>query len=916
MKLGPLKVALRIARRDALRAKGRSALVIAMISLPVLGVAGADIVYRSGQLAPAERVERLLGGADALVTAYEPGSTVEQLPFAEDGTLALGVRPGQAPTAEQTRSTGADPAALLRELLPGATLLPAASGLNASAGSPNGLLRTATAEADLTDPVWKGRLNLVEGRAPSAPHEAAVTREFLTESGLRLGDTTTLKGLEKTPFRVTGVVEHPGDLAKVEIVGRPGEVLAQLVAAAPAAAKPPTGAGERSTPGKPAWLLRLPGEKALGWESVKELNRYGFSATSRAVALDPPADSQVPYHSHAPLRFDSGGALRSGSTVVVATVAGMALLEVALLAGPAFAVGARRSRRQLALVGASGGDRGHIAAVVLGSGVVLGTVGAVAGVVLGTGLVAALRPWIEETAGTRFGHFGLEAPDLLAIALVGVVTALLAAALPALQAARQSVAAGLTGRDTVKPPSRWTTAAGLVLFVAGAATALLAVGTDDGTGRGLPVFAGLDAQTLMVLAGSAVAELGLLALTPLLIALCGRLARFLPLGGRLALRDSARHRGRTAPAIAAVMAAVAGSVAVGLYTASSDARDAAAYRPHSPVNSVSLGVLTDSPQLPRLRAAIEQDLPDLGERADLGAAVYSWCAECSSNVTVKDGLGRGPRPLVVGDAVALRNAFAVRDAAAEQALAAGKAVVFDRAQLSGDKVLLQLTGGFTAPPQPGVNPTQEVREIAVDAVLVDNPAAARYGAAVVSPRTVTDLHLTVKPTGSVWLPATAPDRKATQRAEATADLILPTASFDVERGFSSKSDLPTLALTGFAALVVLGAACIATGLAAADSRRDQATLAAVGAPPGIRRSLSGIQCALIAVLGAALGTVNGFVPAVALLKARAVDYPGATDPIVVPWADIALTTLAVPLVAGLLAVLFTRSDTPLTRRLG
>lgn len=914
MKLGPLKVALRIARRDALRAKGRSALVIAMISLPVLGVAGADIVYRSGQLAPAERVERLLGGADALVTAYEPGSTVKQLPFAEDGALAIGVRPAQGPTPEQARSAGADPAALLKELLPGATLLPAAAGLNASAGSPNGLVRTETSEADLADPVWKGRLDLVEGRAPNAAHEAAVTREFLAESGLRLGGTTTLKGLEKTPFTLTGVVEHPDDLAKVDFVGRPGEVVAPLAAAAPAAAKPPTGAGDRSTPGKAAWLLRLPAGTTLDWEGVKKLNQYGFTATSRAVALDPPPASQVSYQR---MDFGSSSPLRSDKAVVVGTVAGMALLEVALLAGPAFAVGARRSRRQLALIGASGGDRGHIAAVVLGSGLVLGAVGAITGVALGTGLVAVTRPWIEETGGSRFGHFGLQAPDLLAIAVVGVVTALLAAALPALQAARQSVTAGLTGRDTVKPPSRWTTAAGIVLFVSGAAVALLAVGTNDGTGRGIAVFAGLDRMTLTVLAGSATAELGLLALTPVLIALCGRLARFLPLGGRLALRDSARHRGRTAPAIAAVMAAVAGSVAIGLYTASSDAMDAASYRPHSPINSVSLGVLTDSPQLAQVRAAIEQDLPELGERADLSTAVYSWCAECSSNVTVKGNHGGfGSRPLVVGDAAVLHNAFAVRDPAAEQALAAGKAVVFDRSLLSGDKLVLQLTGGFVAPPQPGANPTQDVREIPVDAVVVENPTAARYGAGVIGSRTITGLGLTTRPSGSVWLPSTAPDGKAAQRAAATADRILPSALLDVERGFQPKSDLTTTALTGFAALVVLGAACIATGLAAADSRRDQATLAAVGAPPGIRRTLSGIQCALIAVLGAALGTVNGFVPAVALLMARDVANRAGSSTIVVPWADIALTTLAVPLLAGLLAVLFTRSDAPLTRRLG
>ncbi|WP_406196258.1 FtsX-like permease family protein [Kitasatospora sp. NBC_01560] len=912
MKLRSLKVALRIARRDALRAKGRSALVVAMVALPVLGVAGADVVYRSGQLTPAERAERLLGGADAYVTAYAPGSTVHQAPFAEDGAYAVAPRQDQAPTPEQARGATSVPADLLTELLPGAVLLPAGPGPTASAASRDGLLQTDTAEADLADPVWKGRITLVDGRAPKAAHEAAVTRAFLRESGLGLGSTTTLKGLEKTPFTLTGVVEHAGDLDKVEFVGRPGEVTAPLAALAPAA-KLPTGVSEQAAD-KASWLVRLPAGKTMDLAAVRRLNAYGFTATSRAVAIDPPAGAAADYDRSAGLTDST----RRDTAVVVAVVAGMALLEVALLAGPAFAVGARRSRRQLALLAAGGGSRGHVASVVLGAGLVLGLTGAAAGVALGTGLVALLRPWIEETAGSRFGHFGLQLTDLVAIGAVGLATALLAAALPALQAARQSITAGLNDRDTIKPPSRRTTALGAVLFVAGAATALLAVGTGDGTGRGIPVIAGLDRMTLMVLAGSVAAELGLLALTPVLIALFGRLARHLPLSGRLALRDSARHRGRTAPAVAAVMAAVAGSVAVGLYTASTEARDRESYRPFTPVNAVTLAVTPDDPQLPRLRSAVEQDVPGLGERADLSQAFYSWCKECSSQVTVKGTGGglHGKNTLVVGDAAVLRNAFALRDPAAEQALAAGKAVVFDAGRIHDGKVLLQLTGGFTGGAQPGSAPTQEVKELGVDAVLIDNPDAARYGAGVVGAAAMERLGLSVRPVGAVWLPATAPDHRAEQRAAATADRLAPMAQFDVERGFRPKSDLPSLALTGFAGVVVLGAACIATGLAAADSRRDRATLAAVGAPPGIRRRLSGVQCALIALLGAVLGTVNGFVPAIALLKVKAVDYPGVTNPVVVPWTGIALTALVLPLLAGLLAALFTRSRLRLTRRLG
>lgn len=47
--------ALRIARRDAWRAKGRSALVLAMLALPIIGVSAADLTLRSAELSPSSR---------------------------------------------------------------------------------------------------------------------------------------------------------------------------------------------------------------------------------------------------------------------------------------------------------------------------------------------------------------------------------------------------------------------------------------------------------------------------------------------------------------------------------------------------------------------------------------------------------------------------------------------------------------------------------------------------------------------------------------------------------------------------------------------------------------------------------------------------------------------------------------------
>jgi putative ABC transport system permease protein len=935
------RAALRIARRDALRAKGRSALVLAMIALPVLGVAGADVVYRSAELDPGEQVVRQMGRADALLQMGQRGQTALQSPDAGEtswgGTSDDPAAKKRDLTPEEKRSRDTDPAALAAALLPRGTMfVPVVNGPRASATTKDGRLGVDTAEADLSDPVWNGRLDLVGGRPPAAADEVAATRAFLDQAGLHLGDTTAFSGLAGRRFTVTGIVEDPSDLHGTTVVGRPGALVDAL------------DKGEAS--GRGSWLVRLPAGASLDWPQVLELNKYGFTAASRTVMLDPPARAQVPYYVWEDAHGGGYRSLDSTALVVLGTVVGMALLEIVLLAGPAFAVGARRSRRQLGLLAAGGGDRSHIRAVVLGGGVVLGIAGAVVGVVLAVGLVAVLQPWAEETAGRRFGHFDLHPLDLLGVAAIGLVTGLLAAVVPAFQAARQDVVEALTGRGSVKPASRKLALAGLVMVGSGAALALL--GTATGT-----VW-----RTAAVLGGSAVAELGMIACTPLLIGLFGRLGRHLPLSPRLALRDAVRHRGRTAPAVAAVMAAVAGAVAVGIYSASADQEQREGYHAVLPGGAVMVntygGQGTDGPDVAALRSAVERSVPDLGKRADLYGTTYGkgcntprgcgWFGvqipkenRCPSDdpdngarqydLAEVQRLQRedprckrneseayfGDSPVPAGDATLLANMFDVQDPAAAQALAAGKAVVFDRKYLKDGRITLDLSMSPTEEEtarDPQARPV--VEHVVVDAVLVHAGTASAQ--AVVSPQTAQRLGLTVRPSGSVWRPAVPPSSVSEQKATAAVGKVDDRADLRVERGYQSKQTLVGLALSGFAAIVALGAAGIATGLAAADSQRDLATLAAVGASGGIRRRLSGFQCGVIAAMGTALGTVCGVVPAVALRKLAASGLSGTGDArpavIVFPWPDMGVTLVVLPLVAVGLAMLFTRSRLVLGRR--
>ncbi|WP_404868845.1 FtsX-like permease family protein [Kitasatospora griseola] len=944
MRLTAWRAALRIARRDAMRAKGRSALVVAMIALPILGVAGVDVVARSAQLEPSEKVARVMGTADARIGVAQRGDIVLQAPNPDDETQVGGPgRDGQprTKTPEEKRSADTEPADLIKELLPAGTkLVPMPAGPRTTVTTKEGRMTAEAVEVDLSDPVWHGMVNRLRGTVPAQPNEMAATQEFLNQSGLRLGDSTAIHGLESKPFTITAVVEIPADLKRVELFARPGSVIAPLAQADPERAAAPE---SRDT-----WLVQLPaGAAALDWPKVLELNKYGLAVSSKAVLMDPPARSEVPLYQQ-PGRQTYGG-IDKMTIAIVGTVVGMALLEIVLLAGPAFAVGARRSRRQLGLLAAGGGDRGHVRAVVLGGGVVLGVTGALTGLVLAILLVAVFRDNAEQFAGRRFGHFDLQPLDLLAIAVVGLVTGLLAAVVPAFQAARQDVVVALTGRGGTKPPSRIVAVLGLIMIGGGAALALACATTGTAVVYGL-------------LGGSVIAELGMLLCTPMLIGLFGRLGRHLPLSPRLALRDSVRHRGRTAPAVAAVMAAVAGAVAVGIYTTSSTEQQRRDYLPSAPPNTIALyagwGPTADQNRLPMMREVVEGNIPDLGERADVWDATPTakcnpgapcgWVqvvlpeskrcpADAARTPEEFERLHTDPRCAVnrdrgerrstmfgetlVGDAALLHTLFGVRDQAAEQALADGRILVFRPDYVENGKVDLLVTDPFDQKKMREDNNYRPAeRHLLADAVQVHAPTP--FGNAMMTRQTAEKIGLGTRAAGSLWMPAAEPSDKAYQKANGSLAKLDDNAILTVERGFHPDVDLITVGLTVFAGLVALGAAGIATGLAAADSQQDLATLAAVGASGGIRRRLSGFQCGVIAAMGSVLGLFCGAVPSIALrifeAKDRASWLPPdqpAPDPVIaIPWAELAAMVVGLPVVAVLLAALLTRSRIALGRR--
>lgn len=942
------RAAIRIARRDAWRSKGRSFLVLAMIALPILGVSAADLTLRSAELSTEQSLDRALGTADARIS--DPGLGGVPLMQSPDGQ-------NYNPVGNFEDEPWPEGKADLAKALPaGAKTLTDTVG-SAKLRSKHGLLHAEIRELKATDPMAKGILSVVSGRLPQKADEVAATTHFLESSGLKVGSALTARAFDRE-YRIVGSYELPDALETDQVNALPGAMLAPLDKALEAA-------GLSGTSPTTTYLATVDG--GFTWNDVKEINAKGVTVRSRSVELDPPADSEVPLYAQEGWgNYQESTAAKAAALAAVGTVVGLAMLEICLLAGPAFAVGARRSRRQLGLVGANGGDRRHIRAIVLAGGLVIGVAAAVVGTILGLALTFLLQPLLEEYLGKRFGHFDVRPLELLGIALLAVLTGLLAAIVPAVTSSRQTVLASLTGRRGVRHSSRVLPVIGLIAVVLGGAIALYGSTMTD--------------QFIVVAGGSAIAELGVVALTPALVGLFGRIGRILPLSPRLALRDAVRNRGRTAPAVAAVLAAVAGTVAVATYAASSDAEGAAQYQAQLPYGAVSMSIdEAGGRDVPAVRSTVQKLLP-VDVRADVdrisvgraGCASYDEAAGCGRYEVIvpkanecplwardpahpdEDPASRFSKAerrklaedwrckegsygnintdggLLVGDAKLLK-VLGINDPAAEKALEAGRIVVFDKRSVNtkgqvGIRLITDIDAADKAN-EKGLEAPGEVKTFTAHRSSVKDS----YGLSLLlSPSAAKSAGLTTVPLGAYYSTDTMPSTEQRQRLDGELARSGAEVSLHIEEGYTSQSSIVLLSLTVFAALITIGAAGIATGLAQADAEADLKTLAAVGAPPRVRRTLSGFQCGVVAAMGVVLGSAAGVLPAIGLRlteeRERMRWYQQALDegwggmnpvphvPIVVPWGTLAALLVAVPIGAAVLAAVVTRSRGALARR--
>jgi putative ABC transport system permease protein len=939
--LASQRLAFRIARREAWRYKGRSALSITLLGLPLLGVAIGASAFDTVTLDAEQEVEQYVGTNDAYIEEAYPGLPISQHTWDESYPWWDWE---DADTDEEP--PGITEGGILNQLPIGTRITPYStwpgSAEQAEVETPSGIGEIGVIGYDLSHPNYEAAgFTYLEGSTPIRD-QIVLTEDAAAHLEVGVGDTVTfLAGLSGEEHEVSGIVEIPWDIN--------GEyAIASFF--------------PNDTTG---WLVDTP--EAFTPEDASALNEVGLTVWSGALLDTPPTTPEGMYEDPMDSFY-----LTLYALIVVSVV-----MEVILLAGPAFAISAKRRTREFALMSANGATPRQIRGVVLAGGILFGIIAAVVAVLIGIGVVAVGRPLLEQLVGHRTP--GLEILPWLQglLVLAAIATGLLSALAAAISASRINVVAALMGRTPNRKGSKRWLVIGLIMVAGG-----LVAG-----------FAGISIWNMPLMASAIVLlQLGLVACTPALLAVTAKLGRWMPLAPRMALREAGRNRGSAAPAIAAVLGVVAAGMAFTLTMAADNVRNEAGQERMLPEGTASLVLYNETEEydpetgepigdpdwesgLAESEARLAQHLDDLelipvnavgesqtcGKEADFREGAEIWCwlqlvrpdenmcvywelpTETEEQIAVaveqarqdphcdeeSDAYGYGMYDVPATTDPAVVAAYTGLDG---DELDAAVAVLEDGGVLVADKwaVTAEGTVVFTQEvsemvEEEGTGSEPKVYEVEVPAMAVHKDLLG-YGGVMFSPGAAELVGMEPSVWSQRYLIETSTPIDGTLREAISADMRAKLSDDSVSAGFSVADYRDTetlyilLAVAGLCALITLGSTAVSTGLIIAEQTKDMTTLGAVGAAPGLRKRFAMWQTTMIAVFGTLMGTFAGLIGYAlireALNRPMTNSYPFETlYGWELPWTSFAIMLVAVPVIAAVGALLFTKARLPSERRL-
>jgi len=523
--------------------------------------------------------------------------------------------------------------------------------------------------------------------------------------------------------------------------------------------------------------------------------------------------------------------------------------------------------------------------------------------------------------------------------ICAVVASVVAALLPAKGIARLDIVSVLAGRTGDHRVHRGLPIAGVVVMVLSSIGLIWSAAATAKADQGM--------WGLLIVVGAAGLVLGCLMVIPAVLALIGRLGTRLVLPLRLAARDTARQRGRSTPAVAAIMAAVAALTALSISAASYTQMKEKTYQPQQPMGSGAISLTGGEASQRDVRAVLNRFAPQLKvdpvgyldsndvSMANSGSVpwvnlVPPGCTEAQILAVLQTSKANTTASRTAPTRCEnLTNQTTTHISSLSSYPAALHLSMSQRAMLEAGGMLIT---------DPKLVQDGQVRFVSGTATLGASEVIAGYAItqrtdipALVVDRRVWATAFYGEPDGAWILPDTAkklgwPVRTqafnltsptgtiSPQVESAVADRLGDGAFFQVERGYQNPFRLILLIAFLVAGLLVLIASLISTALSLAESQNDMSTLAALGATRHTRRGIAASQALVVAACGAVLGVAVGMIPGIA--STWPLTSRGSLPPtIAIPWLPLIAVCVGVPLLAAALAWIAVRRRPQMTRRL-
>ena len=706
-------------------------------------------------------------------------------------------------------------------------------------------------------------LSLISGQYPATASQIAVTSGVAADFHLTTGSDWTVAG--KT-WKVTGIVQNPQSLLDEFALVIPGQV---------------------ANPDNVTVLFDAPGASASSL-STTTMNVTTAQTVANTNEVNPETIS------------------------IAAAVLGMLLIALVGVGG--FTVLAQRRLRAIGMLAAQGATQRHIRLVVRANGAATGIVGAIAGAALGFLAWLAYRPQAENSAHHVMGVFQLPWTVIGISMALAIIATYFAASRPARTIAKVPVVAALAGRPPAPKKTRHLAIPIGLCFLVGAFLLLGAAGATAGSGGGQ------NNGTLELAVGFITLTVAIVLLAPALLSVVAAAGKRSPVAIRLALRDLARYRARSGPALAAI--SLSTLIAVIICVASA-ARFANALDYAGP-NLSSNQLIVYEPGNGNGRSAVPDNNPTAAQiaaapkvakdiAAELGTA--SLIALETSNANLDHAAnGRSWSGQIYVATPQLLSAFGIT----QSQINPDADILTMRPGLS-TMSLMQLTygdqqGGGQVINGPGNGPNSANQWPCPVGSCIANPPIQEISQlpsgtsapnTVVTEHAITTLHLQKSVQTSGWLIQVPNGLTATQVTD--AQRIAAAAGMGVE----TRNSIPSLAqiidaATLFGIVLAIGILGMSVGLVRSEAARDLRTLSATGAGGVTRRTITATTAGALGFTGAVVGIVGGYLAAIGFFRSNSLD--GLSSLTSIPVTNLLVILVGMPLAATVLGWLLAGRD--------